>query len=218
MALIRYLGHSGFEIDFEGTKVYIDLYTGSDGKAKVKLPVDVSKIKKADVFLITHEHHDHCDPIVGELADRTSANVIGPKPSLARLKMNERLKVDVRVGDRFEVKGVDIEVVKAVHPQSAYPVGYILRKNGKSIYHAGDTYQYSGMSSNQADVAMLPIGGTYTMDPISAHNAVKEIRPKYVIPMHYNTFENIRQEIDEFTKDLGSVKPIVLRVGEDWKF
>ena len=156
--------------------------------------------------------------VVKEIAERTFATVVAPKPCLAKIDISERFKVDVRAGDKFTVKGLDIEVVKAVYPQSSYPVGFVLRSPHYSIYHAGATYSFPDMARIKCDVALLPIGGTYTMDPFAANNVCKEMRPKYVIPMHYNTCERIVQDVAEFTAELGThTKAIVLAVGQTAK-
>ena len=121
-----------------------------------------------------------------------------------------------RVGDKFEMKGVNIEVVKAVHPQSEYPVGYIIEGDGKRIYHAGDTYEFAEMMNYKCDWALLPIGGTYTMDSIGADKAVREIKPKYAVPIHYSTFEKIMVDAGEFAKMISDTrtKPVVMKFGE----
>jgi len=218
MASIRYLGHSGFEISMGDTVSYIDVFTGDRIGTNVRrIPnvLDPRSVRKADFVFITHEHEPHCDVnAVKTIADRNFASVVGPKQCLAKIDVNERLKVDVSVGDKFSLKGLDIEVVKAVHPQSVYPVGYVLRKGGLSIYHAGDTYAFAGMAAIKADVVILPIGGAYTMDPIAANTACKEMRPKLAIPMHYGTYERIEQDPHEFAVDLGRTKAALMKPGQ----
>jgi L-ascorbate metabolism protein UlaG (beta-lactamase superfamily) len=223
MRRIRYLGHSGFEIEIDDAIIYIDICTRNKISGHDRLipdALDISSIKKADLLFVTHEHEGHCDPAaLKEIAERTYASVIGPKPALAKVDVSNRLKVDVRTGDRFTVKGIDVEVVKAVHPQSVYPVGYVIKKGDFAVYHAGDTYSYVGMHEIKAGVAMLPIGGIDTMDAFDAGNACKEIRPTYAIPMHYNTFEKIKQDAKEFESAVGErTKAVILRVGEEVRF
>jgi L-ascorbate metabolism protein UlaG (beta-lactamase superfamily) len=69
-----------------------------------------------------------------------------------------------------------------------------------SFYHAGDTYQFQDMLNINVDYAALPIGGSYTMDPIDAANATKLLRAKFIIPIHYNTFSKITQDVDDFSR------------------
>ncbi|HUT15794.1 MAG TPA: MBL fold metallo-hydrolase, partial [Anaerolineae bacterium] len=96
-----------------------------------------------------------------------------------------------KAGDTVEVKGVAIEVVPAYnlrkhfHPQSAGGVGFILIVSGRSVYHAGDTDAIPEMADIQADVALLPVGGKYTMDASEAARVANAIKPKMAVPMHW---------------------------------
>jgi L-ascorbate metabolism protein UlaG (beta-lactamase superfamily) len=132
--------------------------------------------------------------------------------------VSDRFKVDVKAGDRFSVKGVDIEVIKAVHPQSAYPVGYLVKGDGLAVYHAGETYSFMDMARIKCDVALVPIGGGSVMDPFAANSIVKEMRPKVAVPFHYDTYEKIAQDPSEFVLDLGGLtKGVTLRVGQEMR-
>ncbi len=212
MDYIRYLGHSGFEISLRGAVILIDPFFGTGLTDQIRITtLKPTLIKKADLILLTHEHKDHSDPnIIRELAERTAAIVIGPKQTIELIELNERQKVSVEVGDMFQIKGVDISVVKASHPQSRYPVGYIINDKVK-IYHAGDTYQFNEMLDINVDYALIPIGGSYTMDVIDAANATKLFRAKYIIPMHYNTFEKITQDVKDFARRVTRGKVIVMK-------
>ncbi|MEM3555641.1 MAG: metal-dependent hydrolase [Candidatus Micrarchaeia archaeon] len=218
MGHIWYLGHSGFEIEIGGSVIYIDpVLEWKEMECRVKPPLKVDEIDKADLVMITHEHKDHFEKsTVERIVAKTNATVIAPKQVLKELEIPSSNRMAVSVGEEFVVKGVEVKVVKAVHPQSEYPVGYIIKKGGKSIYHAGDTYEFGGMFDIEADYALIPIGGTYTMDIYSAHKAVKELKCRYVIPMHYNTFERIKQSVSDFVRgvDTDKVKPIVMKAGD----
>jgi len=97
----------------------------------------------------------------------------------------------VRPGDLVELGALRIEVVPAYntnkpnHPQEAGHVGYIIEIGGRRIYHAGDTDLIPEMDEIRCDVAMLPMGGTYTMNAQEAAEAVERIGPKVAIPMHW---------------------------------
>lgn len=212
MDYIRYLGHSGFEISLHDTIILIDPFFGSGIPAQVKIPLlKPSLIKKADLILLTHEHRDHSDPlIIKELAERTNAIVIGPKQTLNEIELNDRQKIVVEIGDNFQIRGIDISVVKASHPQSRYPVGYIINDKVR-IYHAGDTYQFNEMMGIDVDYALIPIGGSYTMDVLDAANSTKLFRAKYVIPMHYNTFDRIMQDVNDFARRVTRGKVIIMK-------
>jgi L-ascorbate metabolism protein UlaG (beta-lactamase superfamily) len=92
-----------------------------------------------------------------------------------------------------------------------------LNAGGKTIYFAGDTYDYYDMLNIDADLAILPIGGTFTMDSLGAVSALKKMRAKYVVPMHYNTFQRIQADPFEFARRVEEntkTQPIILRPGE----
>jgi L-ascorbate metabolism protein UlaG (beta-lactamase superfamily) len=222
MSSIWYLGHSGFEIELGGTLIYIDLYLDNSERKvgvrrDIKAPVKAEEIDRADLIFITHEHFDHFEKdTVEKIVGRTGALVIAPNCVLRELSIPSGNKMEAVVGDEFVVKGVEVKVMKAVHPQSSCPVGYIIKKGGKSIYHAGDTYEFGEMFDIKADYALLPVGGTYTMDTYSAYKAAKELNCRYIIPMHYNTHERIRQNMSEFSREIESnkVKPIIMKVGD----
>jgi len=221
MSSITYLGHSGFEIELDGVIVYIDLFLEDravgGAPREIKAAIKAGDIGRADLIFITHEHRDHFEKeTVEKVVAKTGAFVVAPDCVLRELGIPRGNKVEAVVGEEFMVKGIEVKVVQAVHPQSACPVGYIIKRGGKSIYHAGDTYEFGGMFDIKVDYALLPIGGTYTMDVYSAYKAAKELSCRYIIPMHYNTSEKIRQNLSEFVREVESnkVKPIVMKVGQ----
>jgi L-ascorbate metabolism protein UlaG (beta-lactamase superfamily) len=206
MANLRWLGHASFEVELAGRTILIDPWFSKnpgDSERLVAPAVTPQQIRRADIICVTHEHYDHKSRAdIEAIVARTFAHVVAPPETLAELEdvVPLRQRVSAREGDAFDLLGVQIEVVPAKHPQSAHPVGYVLRGEGKSVYHAGDTYDFFGMSKHGADVALLPIGGTYTMDVLSALNAVKHVRPRVVVPMHYGTFPKIRADVDDFAR------------------
>ena len=213
MDFIHFMGHSGFEICLKNTRILIDPFFGAGLKEACDIDpiLKPSDLKQVDLILLTHEHFSHADPgAVWELAERTGATVVAPTQTLRHISVSDRQKVDVRIGDKFNLKGIEITVTKATHPQSEYPVGYII-KDTVSIYHAGDTYQFNEMMGMSVDYALLPIGGSYTMDPIDAANACRMIKLKYVIPMHYNTYSKIKQDASDFARRITRGKAIVLK-------
>lgn len=226
MSYVKYLGHASFEIELEGKVVYTDPWWDRQPRKEERLVAPAmtpEQARRADLILISHEHFDHCDPFdVARLQEKTFAQVIAPEPSLAMLeKVPPRSKMTAYSGDSFSTMGVDVTVTDAKHPQSQYPVGYVAKVGDKSIYFAGDTYEFFEMNKIQADVALLPIGGTYTMDVYSAVKALKFMRCKYVVPMHYNTFSNIKADTHEFAKKVADntrTKAVVLEVGETFSF
>ena len=172
---ITWLGHAGFML--EGVKrVYIDPY-----QIKTGLP-------PADIVLVTHSHFDHFsqNDIKRILGDST----VIVAPSDCKMSGNVR---NVKPGDTIEIGGVRIEAVpaynigKRFHPKESGWVGYVVEMDGVRVYHAGDTDLIPEMKSINADIALLPIGGTYTMNVSEAIEAAKTIKPKLAIPMHFGS-------------------------------
>lgn len=226
MASVRWLGHASFEVGLEGSVVYFDPWFDKAPRQLNRLVPpfvkNVDDIKKADIIFISHEHFDHCDPYdVTRMVERTFAMVIGPDETLANLTdVSPRRKMPVHVGDNFELHGLNISVVPARHPQSVNPCGYVVEKNGKRVYFAGDTYEFPEMNKINVDVALLPIGGTYTMDYLGAIGAVKRLKADFVVPMHFNTFDQIQTKPEEFVKRVSETHtvPKLLEIGQTFDF
>ncbi|MCX8194486.1 MAG: MBL fold metallo-hydrolase [Candidatus Micrarchaeota archaeon] len=222
MRSIKYLGHNCFEVRL-GQIVCLFNPVVSDsigGAARLqKSGLNAKAVRECDLIFLSNEEAGNCEPeTVKEINERTFAKVVAPKPALAKIDVADRFKVDVRIGDRFSVKGIDVEVIKAVHPQAQYPVGYLIKGEGLAVYHAGDTYSFTDMGKIMCDVAIVPIGGGSVMDPFAANIAVKEMRPKVAIPMGYNTTEKNRQDPNEFILDLGErTKGVVLKIGQEMR-
>jgi len=222
MRSVTYLGHSCFLVKLGNLVMLFNpmVAEAAGGYARrEKSALNPHAIRECDIIFLSNEGAWNCEPeTVKEIAERCYSRVIAPKPALSRIDVSDRSKIEVGAGDKFTIKGIEIQVMKAVHPQSKYPVGYLVRGDGLSVYHAGDTYSFSEMGLVRCDVALVPIGGGGTMDPFAANSAVKEMRPKVAVPMAYNTHERITQEAQEFTSDLGSLtKGVALRVGQEMR-
>ncbi len=192
---VEWLGHASFRIT-DGEIIYIDPY---------KPPKDM---KKSNLILVTHDHYDHCD--VNNIKALISATgvIIAPASCSEQLAgMNVKV---VTPGDNFEINGIVVEVVSAYNtnkfssPGEPYHkkggcVGYVITIDGKRIYHAGDTDFIEEMKNlKNIDVALIPIGGVFTMDDKEAAQAANAIKPKIVVPMHYNTFDKIMADVNYF--------------------
>jgi len=220
MRSITYLGHSSFKV-LLGNVVMLFNPSVSDAiggnRRLIKSSLDVHAIRECDMIFLSNEEAGNCEPeSIKEVSERCYSSVVAPRPALSKIDVSDRFKVDVRTGDKFNVKGIEVEVQKAIHPQSAYPVGFVVRGDGLSVYHAGDTYSFTDMARIKCDVALVPIGGGSVMDPFAANSIVKEMRPKVAVPMHYNTYDRIQQDPNEFTNDLGGLtKGVALRIGQE---
>ncbi|RLI87244.1 MAG: MBL fold metallo-hydrolase [Archaeoglobales archaeon] len=182
---ITYLKHAGFKIKGSVT-IYIDPYEVPKG------------LEKADIILITHDHFDHKDikSITNLAGDDTV--VVYPKGCF----VEGYKSCELSVGETVELKGVKIETIPAYNIDKPYHkeggVGYIVEIDGVRIYHAGDTDRIPEMKNVKVDVALLPIGGTYTMDVKEAVEAAKDIQAKYYVPMHYGAIPGTEADPREF--------------------
>ncbi len=177
---IHWLGHASFRIEGDNLVIYIDPWKLEDGP-------------QADLILITHDHPDHCSP--EDVAKVQKKDSVIVTVAAAAAKLSGQIKV-IQPGNELTVKGIPISAVPAYnvnkfrspgvpfHPQESGYVGFVLTVEGQRIYHAGDTDSISEIGSIDADIALLPVSGTYVMTADEALEAVKVIKPQVAIPMH----------------------------------
>lgn len=220
MVRMRFLGHAAFEIA-GSKKILIDPFLTGNPKAVAK-PEEV----EADLILITHAHGDHVGDAVS-IARRTGAKIVAMYDMANYLVENNEgiTTIGMNYGPT-EIEGVKIVQVPAWHSSSdgKYDIGnacgYIIEMDGVRIYHAGDTFVFSDMALfselyGPIDVALLPIGGHFTMGPKEAAKAVELLKPRKVVPMHYGTFPPIAQDPEEFKKLVGEkAKVVILNPGD----
>ncbi|MBI2529948.1 MAG: metal-dependent hydrolase [Candidatus Diapherotrites archaeon] len=230
MVKARFLGHSSFLISLAGTGVLIDPYFSHEGSEDLKRIVPSSapenEFRDVSLILITHEHFDHFDKsAIEKIALKNNSTVMAHEEMLNQLKIQNSQKQTIKMNDTYLLRNIKIDVMPAHHPQSFYPVGYILSHEGKSIYHMGDTElmeEFTDPKLNSITLMLLPIGGTYTMDVTDAVKTVKSMKPDYAIPMHFNTFGAIRADPNEFKerieKSIIKTKAIILKPGQEFEF
>jgi L-ascorbate metabolism protein UlaG (beta-lactamase superfamily) len=188
---IHWLGHDTFKITGEKV-VYTD-------------PFKVKKTDIADIILITHEHYDHCSPDDIKKLQGPETVIVAPADCAAKLKGNIKI---VKPGDMIHVSGIRIEVVpsyntnKQFHTKDRGWVGYIVTVSGERIYLAGDTDYIPEMASFRADIALLPVSGTYVMTADEAVQAALDIKPKIAIPMHYGSIVGSGDDAKKFAEKL----------------
>jgi L-ascorbate metabolism protein UlaG (beta-lactamase superfamily) len=182
---ITFLKHAGFRI--KGSKlVYIDPYN---------IPTN-SGLEKADYILATHDHFDHLDVDSIQQLSRADTILILPSGCVVRgYKTCELALNEERDFEGISVKAVPAyNIAKHFHPRDA-GVGWILEIDGVRIYHAGDTDYIPEMREVNTDVALIPVGGTYTMDIEDAKRAIEELVAKVIIPMHYGTLPETKVDV-----------------------
>ena len=197
---ITWLGHDGFLIKGDGKAIVID-------------PFQVRQCEPADIILITHEHYDHCSPEDIQKIQKASTVILTEADSAKKLSGDVRV---VQPGDKLTVSGIPIEAVpayntnKSFHPKENGWLGFVLTVDGVRIYHGGDTDLIPEMDSLEADIALLPVSGTYVMTAEEAVQAVKAIKPKLVIPMHYGAIVGSVDDARRFSDALAGICEVVL--------
>jgi len=175
-AHVRRLNHDCFRFEGGGVVVYTDPF-------KVQ-----GSPRDADVVLISHDHFDHLSPEDLAKVQKKGTAIVAAAACRGKVEGDVRL---VKVGDTLEVKGVAIQAVpaynvdKKFHPKAAGYVGYVFVLDGTRIYFAGDTDLIPEMAEVTADVALLPVSGTYVMTAREAVDAAARIKARVVVPMHY---------------------------------
>jgi L-ascorbate metabolism protein UlaG (beta-lactamase superfamily) len=209
---VKWLSHASFQIEGEGKVIYIDLASETEAS------------KKADLILVTHSHPDHFDPAKIKKVSKSSTIIIAPKDCVPKLSGKPKM---VKTGDNVHLDKIEVKAVEAYnykrfrspgvpfHPQG-FGVGYVITIEGRKIYHAGDTDFIPEMAGlGQIDVALLPSGGTYTMDNPEAAEAARTIKPGVAIPMHrWDTDPKPFKELVESDSD---VKVRLLVEGEEYQ-
>ncbi len=198
---IHWLGHASLRIDAPSAVIYVDPW---------KLPAGAPP---ADLILITHEHYDHCS--TDDIAKiRTDETIIVANPGAAK-KLRGPVRT-VRAGDQLSARGVKIQAVpaynvdKSFHPKSAGHVGFVLTVNDTRIYVAGDTDVIPEMEDISADIAIVPVSGTYVMTADQAVEAAGIIKPNIAVPVHYG--EIVGSEADaQYFRDQASCEVRILQ-------
>lgn len=205
---IRYLGHAAFALSHEGTTVLVDPFLTGNPKAAAK-----ADELEADVIALTHGHADHLGDTV-DIAKRTGATVVAIV-ELANELSGDGLEVrDPNLGGTVLFDWGSIKLVPAWHTSTTpkgtvnTPAGVVIELGGKVIYHVGDTSLFSDLSlvgrHRQIDVALVCIGGHYTMDRFDGVEAARLIGANQVIPCHYNTWPPIETNAAAFKSDVES--------------
>jgi L-ascorbate metabolism protein UlaG (beta-lactamase superfamily) len=206
---IAWLGHDGFRIS-NSSIIYID-------------PLKIKPSVTADLLLITHNHHDHLNledirKIAGEKTTIIAAYECRDRLKGLRIKELRTAKP----GDKLSVGNVSVEAVPAYnvnkfrapgqpfHPKQDGKVGYIVGIGSVRIYHAGDTDHIPEMNQVKADVALLPVSGTYVMTAEEAAEATKALRPKVAVPMHYGGEVGTEADAKKFA-ELAACEVMILK-------
>jgi L-ascorbate metabolism protein UlaG (beta-lactamase superfamily) len=209
MVTITWLGHSSFQLVIDGKKVLIDPWI-SNPTAKKK-GIRLEDYLDVDLVVVTHGHQDHMGESIEILRKSEKAKLVAIfeiANYIATKGVDESRVIGGNMGGPILTGVGDLRVALTPANHSSpigSPTGVVIIGNEARVYHAGDTGIMSEMELigeiYKPDIAILPIGGHFTMDPLEASFAVKMLKPKIAIPMHYGTFPVLYGKASEF-KDL----------------
>ena len=224
MMKLRFLGHAAVLIRLKNTNLVIDPFITDNPSCAVEL----RDLPKIDYILVTHGHSDHLGDTV-EIAKRDEATVIANFELCAHLSKKRVTTHPMHIGGTFNFPFGTVKMTPAIHGSSltdgdtllyaGNPCGFLLNLEGKMIYHAGDTGLTKDMElleEEGVEVAFLPIGGNFVMDAWDALRAVKMIKPKKVVPIHFNTWDVIKADSEKFCEEVKKIgrECLVLNPGD----
>lgn len=206
---IHWLGHASFRIEGESAMIYIDPWKISGGPT-------------ADLVLITHEHFDHCsgEDIAKVVGQGTVVVATAPcRGPLAGVVGEDAIRT-MGPGDELTEKGVRIRAVAAYNTepdrQGFHPrdpqiprVGYVIDVDAVSVYHTGDTDVIPEMEGIGPDIALIPVGGTYTMTAEQAAEAARRMGATAAVPMHWGDIVGSRDDADRFAELFGGTTHVI---------
>ena len=212
---IQYYGHAGVKIE-DDLIILIDPWLNDNPTATMK----AGQISKADYIIATHNHSDHVDDIP-LIAKNTGATVVSILETAEDLTSKGCEKtVGCNIGGTVKLDGLELIFTQAFHSMSSNPSGVIIFYNNKKIYHAGDTGVFGDMKligeMYPLDLAFLPVGGHFTMGIKEAQKAVQLLNAKKIVPIHYNTFDVIKQDVDESLVKESDSQLLILKPGEEF--
>lgn len=214
MLKFNYYGHACFQLDDGKYKVVFDPFLTGNPQATIK-PDDV----QADYLFVTHAHGDHIGDAY-EILEGTGATIIGI-PEIMDFGGANVKTIGMNLGGTLKLPFGYARMVPALHSSGiggGIACGYVLSIGGKIIYFAGDTCLFSDMKligeRDAIDYAILPIGGHFTMDTVDAAKAVEFLGAKNAIPVHYDTWQPIEQNPEDFKKLVKTAQVHIVKPGE----
>lgn len=205
---LKWLGHASWKLKAGGKTIYIDPYEGDYDE-------------KADIILASHSHTDHCEPSKVREATGDGTVVVAPADCAEKIGAPVR---SLKPGEKAEFGEVTVKAVEAYnvkrfrspgvpfHPKGL-GVGYLIKAEGKKVYHVGDSDYIPEMDElKDVDVLLIPAGGTYTMDAEDAAEATIAINPKIAVPVHI--WDTDPGEYKKKVEAASGVKVLILKPGD----
>lgn len=227
---LKWLGHSAFELQSNrGLTIIVDPFI----QANPSCPLNVKDVSP-DVVCITHGHADHFGDVIEIARNNPKLVVISNYEISIHLQREGVNAIGINCGASIRIEDVEIRMLDAKHsssldfemdlPYAGNPGSFLFTfEDGLKVFHAGDTGLFCDMKFiigeiYKPDIALLPIGNIFTMDPREASIAAEWIGAEFVIPMHYNTFPSIAQEGEQFKKMVKNSKTLLPKVMETLEF
>jgi L-ascorbate metabolism protein UlaG (beta-lactamase superfamily) len=219
---VRFLGHAAFALSDRGSTVLIDPFLTGNPKAAVS-----ADEVEATTILVTHGHGDHLGDTVA-IAKRTGAPVVAVVELAVEIGSEDVQVFDPNLGGTVKFDWGWVKLVPAWHTSTSpngtpsIATGMLVNIGGKTVYHLGDTCLFGDLQliarrGDPIDVALIPIGGHYTMDRWDAVTAADFVSARTVIPMHYGTFPPIETDAEAYKRDVESStssEVVILAPGE----
>lgn len=209
---LKWLGHASWKLKAGGKTIYIDPYQGEYDE-------------EADLILSSHSHTDHCEPSKVNMVKGEETVIIAPADCAEKIGAPVK---SLEPGEKATYGEVTIEAVEAYnykrfrspgnpfHPKGL-GVGYLVRAEGKTVYHVGDSDFIPEMKEiKDVDLLLIPSGGTYTMDNEDAAEAVVAMHPKVAVPMHI--WDTNPGELKRKVESVSDVKVHIMKAGDTYEF
>jgi L-ascorbate metabolism protein UlaG (beta-lactamase superfamily) len=217
MVTITFHGHACFTLEADGRRVVIDPFLTGNPAADIS----ADRLPKVDAVLLSHGHGDHLGDAV-PIAQRDRAPVVATYELAQFCEAQGAAVHAMHIGGAHQFPFGRVKLVPAFHGgrvdgddtgrYTTNPCGLVVTLGGRTVYHCGDTALTLEMQllAGQVDVMLAPIGDNYTMGIADAVRAVEFVKPRTVIPMHYNTFDVIRADPEDFKRQVGGRAQVVV--------
>ncbi len=219
---ITFHGHACFTLEGDGHRLVVDPFLTGNPAADIS----VDRLAKVDAVLLSHGHGDHLGDAI-PIATRDGATIVATAELAKFCGQRGATAHAMHIGGAHQFPFGRVKLVPAFHGGqvegdesgrfTTNPCGIVATIAGKTVYHCGDTGLTLEMQllADQVDAMLVPIGDNYTMGVADAVRAVEFVKPRTVIPMHYNTWDVIKADPEDFTRRVGArAAVVVLRPGQ----